>query len=88
MNKRPILIIAALDVEVRLLLEKMDKVKMTKLNKYTCYEGNILEYPIVICNCLSMSINAAISTTLAIQKYNPIAIVNEGTAGRTWFKCS
>jgi adenosylhomocysteine nucleosidase len=28
-----------------------------------------------------MTINAAVATHIAIEKYNPIAIINEGTAG-------
>lgn len=86
MEKRPVVIIAAMDVEFKLLKDKMENLKVSKINKYNCYEGLIDNYPVVICNCLVMSINAAIATTLAIQKYNPMAIINEGTAGRTWIK--
>lgn len=81
MNKRPLVIIAAMDVEFELLKEKLENYKYTKINKYDCYEGEINNYPVVICNCLIMGINAAVATTLAIQKYHPIAIINEGTAG-------
>ncbi len=87
MNK-PILIIAAMDVEFDLLKDKLQNLKISKINKYDFYEGTIENYPVVICNCLIMSINAAIATTLAIQKYDPLVIINEGTAGRTWIKYS
>ena len=78
---KPILIIAAMDVEFELLKEKLESLTVSRLNQYDCYEGFIDNYPVVICNSLIMSINAAVATTLAIQKYNPVAIINEGTAG-------
>lgn len=80
-GNRPILVIAAMDVEFELLKEKLESMKISRLNKYDCYEGFINHYPVVICNCTVMSVNAAIATTLAIQKYKPRAIINEGTAG-------
>lgn len=81
MSKRPLVIIAAMDAEFELLRDKLENLKISKLNQYDCYEGTINDYPVIICNCLIMSINAAIATTLAIEKYSPIAIINEGTAG-------
>jgi len=88
MEKKPIVVIAALDVEFGFLKEKLEDLKISKINQYTFYEGLINNYPIVICCCMVMGINATIATTLAIQKYNPLAIINEGTAGRTWIKHS
>lgn len=88
MDKNPIVVIAAMDAEFKLLKEKLENVTVSTINQYTFYEGTIQEYPVVICNCLIMSINAAVATTLAIQKYNPLVIINEGTAGRTWIECT
>ena len=81
MKKKPILIVAAMDVEFELLKNKLENLKVSKINKYNFYEGTIDDYPVVICNCLIMSINASIATTLAIHKYNPLVIINEGTSG-------
>ena len=79
--KRPILIIAAMDIEVVFLVKKMQNVNEFDINKYKFFEGTISDYPIVICICNCMTINAATATCIAIQKYNPIAIINEGTSG-------
>lgn len=81
MIKKPIVIIAAMDVEFQILKSMLKNLKVSKINKYVFYEGTIENYPVVICNCLVMSINAAVATTIAIQKYDPLVIINEGTAG-------
>lgn len=80
-NKRPIVIVAAMDAEYDFLLNKLENIKYKSINKYNFYEGTINNYPTVIVNCKVMSINAAIATYIAIENYNPIAIINEGTAG-------
>lgn len=80
-KKKPIVVIVAMKVEFEDLLKKVEKVKTTKESKYTFYEGTINKYPVVICHCGVNEINAGIATLLAIQKYDPLAIINEGTAG-------
>ena len=81
MNQRPILVIAAMDVEFELLKNNLQKLKVTKISTYNYYEGEINDFPVIICDCRIASINAAIATYIGIEKYNPIAIINEGTAG-------
>ncbi|MBR1539846.1 MAG: 5'-methylthioadenosine/S-adenosylhomocysteine nucleosidase [Clostridia bacterium] len=81
-GNRPILVIATMDAEFKLLKEKLESLRFSKLNnKYHCYEGFINHYPVVICNCMETAINATIATTLAIQKYKPSVVINEGVAG-------
>lgn len=80
-NYRPIVVIAAMEVEFKYLLEKLENVKLNQVNKFNFYEGSINKYPTVICHCYVNTINATLATYIAIDKYNPIAIVNEGTAG-------
>lgn len=80
MNK-PILIIGAMDPEIDFLVEKLENVKKEKLNIYNVYEGSIQGYPVVIAQSEVGIINSSVLTTLAIEKYNPLLIINEGTAG-------
>lgn len=79
--QKPILIIGAMESEVDYLISKLENVKKNKLNIYKVYEGNIENYPVVIALCQVGIINATSLTTLAIEKYNPLLIINEGTAG-------
>ncbi len=81
MEIKPIVIIAAMQEESDFLINKLKNAKCENVGKYKFYEGFINNYPVVICESLVMSINAAIATHIAIEKYNPIAILNEGTAG-------
>lgn len=81
MEIRPIVIAGAVDTELDVLIKKLDKKKRFEENEYIFYEGYIDEYPIVVLKTGVATINAAISVTKIINKYNPLAIINEGTAG-------
>lgn len=81
MRKNPIVIMVSMKVEANFLIEKLENAKCESINKYNFYEGTINGYPVVICYCHVMSLNAGIATFVAIQKYHPIAIISQGTAG-------
>lgn len=81
MSKRPIVIMCAMDVEAEFLISKLANVRTVTVNKYKFFEGMINDYPVVVCCCKVMSINAAVATYIAIEKYNPIAIISHGIAG-------
>ncbi len=79
--QKPIVIMAAMEVEADFLIQKLEHVKCEQVNQYKFYEGTIKGYPVVVCECLVMTINAAVATYIAIEKYHPMAIISEGTAG-------
>lgn len=81
MKQRPIVVMTAMKAEMNFLLEKLENAKCEKINQYEFYEGTMGDYPVVLCQCQVMSINAAVATYIAIQKYQPIAILSQGTAG-------
>lgn len=81
MRKQPILIIAAMNSEIDYLVKKIDNCKITEKVAYKFYEGSIQNYPVVLVKTNIGLVNAASATTLAIEKYNPLLILNEGTAG-------
>ena len=82
MGNRPILIIAAMeDSELEFLEEKLNNAKKIENKICTLYEGEILGNPVVLCASNIGIINAGASLTLAIEKYKPKAIINEGLAG-------
>lgn len=80
-DNRPICVVVAMQVELDDLLTKIGEYNTTTINKYKFYEGTINNHPVVICQSGVNEINAATVTLLAIQKYDPLAIINEGTAG-------
>ena len=79
---RPIMVNAAMeDVEMDVLKKSLSDLKMVQDKVCTFYEGMFEGYPIVLCLTGVGMVNAAISTLTGINKYNPCAIIIEGTAG-------
>lgn len=83
MNKKPILIQTAMEVECQEILKKLDDLKEFEIQGYQFYEGRIEEYPIVVSLSKVGLIHTSSSLTLAINRYQPIAIINVGIAGST-----
>ena len=67
--------------ELEELLKLVDIEKEEEINGFKFYIGKINEYPIIISQTQVGVINASMATLIAIQKYNPIAIINQGIAG-------
>lgn len=80
-SRRPVLVQGAMDVEVETMADALENKKEVTLGKYKYYEGLIDGYPVIVAKTNIGIANAAVSTTLAIEHYNPIIIINQGTAG-------
>lgn len=78
---RPIVVQGAMDVEIRKLAHAIENAKEEKVQAWTFWTGTIDGYPVVISKTLKGMSNAAAATSLAAERYQPIAIVNQGTAG-------
>lgn len=79
---RPIMINAAMeDVEMNILKEHLENLKKSEDKACTFYEGSFMGYPVVLCSTSEGLINAAVSTVIGINKYNPIAVIVQGVAG-------
>lgn len=81
MNKKPILIQIAMEVEAKPLLNKINNLEELEIKEYKYFKGNINNYPIVISISKVGLIHSSSSLTIACQKFNPIAIINTGLAG-------
>lgn len=78
---RPILIEGAMNTETEVLIRALkNPVTYRELN-YLFVAGTYKNYPVVIVRTEIGMANAAASTALAIKKFNPVAIINQGTAG-------
>jgi len=78
---RPVVVQGAMDVEIRKLAGAIDNAKEEKVAGWTFWSGTVNGYPVVISKTLKGMENAAAATVLAAERYHPIAIVNQGTAG-------
>ena len=80
---RPILIEGAMNTETEVLVRALkNPVAYRELN-YLFVAGTYKNYPVVIVRTEQGLANAAASTALAIKKFNPVAVINQGTAGGT-----
>ena len=69
------------DVELNYLKQKLEKTIVNKNKLCTFYEGEMYGNQVILCDAKVGLINAASATTLAIEKYNPEIIINQGCAG-------
>ena len=78
---RPVIVQGAMDVEIRKLAAALDHAEEEKVKGWTFWRGAVDGYPVVVSKTLKGLSNAAAATVLAAERYEPIAIINQGTAG-------
>ena len=80
-SQRPILIEGAMNIETDIFVKALkNPVAYRELN-YLFVAGTYKNYPVVVVRTEIGLANAAASTALAIEKFNPVAVINQGTAG-------
>ncbi|WP_193747689.1 5'-methylthioadenosine/S-adenosylhomocysteine nucleosidase [Neobacillus niacini] len=79
--QRPIIIQGPMPIEAEDFAKKLDKVKVEKSGNFVFYKGQLNNYPVIVTKTGKGMENSAAATALAIEKYNPIAIINQGTSG-------
>ena len=78
---RPVVVQGAMDVEIRKLAGAIEHPVEESVGGFTFWRGTIDGYPVVISKTQKGMENAAAATALAAERYRPIAIINQGTAG-------
>lgn len=79
--ERPIIIQGPMPIEAEQFAQRLDKVKVEKSGTFVFYKGYLNKYPVIVAKTGKGMENTAAATAIAIEKYKPIAIINEGTAG-------
>ncbi|MCG3399042.1 5'-methylthioadenosine/adenosylhomocysteine nucleosidase [Staphylococcus massiliensis] len=74
-------IIGAMEEEVEILKNKIQDIEEIKIAHVIFYKGQLNNKDIVLTQSGIGKVNAAISTTLLIEKFNPEYIINTGSAG-------
>jgi adenosylhomocysteine nucleosidase len=80
-NVRPIVVQGAMRSETEKLTGRLENVSIEKVGGWTFWRGTIDGYPVIVSRTLKGMTYAAAATAIAIQRYSPIAIINQGTAG-------
>ncbi|UUM27511.1 5'-methylthioadenosine/S-adenosylhomocysteine nucleosidase [Acinetobacter colistiniresistens] len=78
---QPIVIQGALPVESERMAAKLDNATVETIGGWKFWKGTYKGYPVVVSKTRMGMSNSAAATVLAIQHYQPIAIINQGTAG-------
>ncbi len=80
-NLRPILIEGAMNTETEILIRALKNPAAFRELNYLFVAGTYKNYPVVVVRTEIGVANAAAATALAIKKFNPVAVINQGTAG-------
>jgi len=78
---RPVLVQGAMPSETEQLTGRLVGVSTDRIGGWTFWRGTIDGYPVIVSKTLKGMSNAAAVTALAVERYKPIAIINQGTAG-------
>lgn len=83
MNKRPILIQGAMEIECQEILKQIDNIEEIEIQTYKFFKGTIKNYPIVVSLSKVGLIQASASLTIAVNNFQPTGIINLGIVGAT-----
>jgi adenosylhomocysteine nucleosidase len=79
--QKPILIEGPMPIEAENLAKRLEDVKKEKSGTFVFYKGTLDNYPVIIAKTGKGMENTAAATAVAIERFNPIAIINQGTSG-------
>lgn len=74
-------IIAAMDEELNLLVEKLENREVTEYGSLTLYQGTLFGMKMGLMLSGIGKVNAAVATTIMLDKFAPEYLVNTGVAG-------
>jgi adenosylhomocysteine nucleosidase len=80
-GRGPVVVQGAMDVEIRRLAGALQQATEETVGGWTFWRGTIDGYPVVVSKTLKGMSNAAAATALGAERYHPVAIINQGTAG-------
>ncbi|BCL76833.1 MTA/SAH nucleosidase [Jeongeupia sp. HS-3] len=78
---KPIVIQGAMQVEVAVLVSRLSGAVCETAGGWTFWRGLLGGVPVVISRTGMGMSNAAAATAIAIERYAPLAVINQGTAG-------
>ncbi|WP_221563285.1 5'-methylthioadenosine/S-adenosylhomocysteine nucleosidase [Alkalihalobacillus sp. TS-13] len=79
--QQPILIEGPMPIEAEKFAERLEDVEEEKSGTFVFYKGTVDGYPVIVSKTGKGMENTAAATAVAIEKYDPAAIINQGTSG-------
>lgn len=80
-SNRPIIVQGPMPIEAEAFAERLEDVEKEKSGTFEFYIGTVDDYPVIVTKTGKGMENTAAATAVAIERYNPIAIINQGTSG-------
>nr|WP_270180873.1 5'-methylthioadenosine/S-adenosylhomocysteine nucleosidase [Alkalihalobacillus sp. CinArs1] len=80
-EKQPLIVQGPMPIEAEKFASKLSDVKEEKSGSFVFYKGTLDGYPVIVTKTGKGMENTAAATAVAIEKYDPIAIINQGTSG-------
>ncbi|WP_394236437.1 5'-methylthioadenosine/S-adenosylhomocysteine nucleosidase [Niallia oryzisoli] len=78
---KPIIIQAPMPIEGEHFAQRLKHVKVEKSGSFIFWIGTLDDYPVIVMKTGKGMENSAAATAIAIERYHPIAIINQGTSG-------
>ncbi|CAM5222373.1 5'-methylthioadenosine/S-adenosylhomocysteine nucleosidase [Castellaniella defragrans] len=78
---KAVIVEGPMPIEAIAFSKKLDDMKSWKSGTFTFYEGYVDKYPVVVVQTGKGMENTAAATAIAITKYDPVAVINQGTSG-------
>ncbi|ENV57960.1 hypothetical protein F951_01016 [Acinetobacter soli CIP 110264] len=78
---KPIIIQGALPVESEQMASKLSDVSVETIGGWKFWKGTYHGYPVIISKTRMGMSNSAAATAIAIERFQPVAIINQGTSG-------
>ncbi|WP_078380056.1 5'-methylthioadenosine/S-adenosylhomocysteine nucleosidase [Sutcliffiella halmapala] len=80
-TQRPIMVQGPMPIEAEKFAQRLENVKEETSGTFVFYIGTLDDYPVIVAKTGKGMENTAAATAVAIERYNPIAIINQGTSG-------
>src|ERR1700694_3198976 len=81
LNVRPVVVQGAMTLETEKLAARIDNVTVEKVGGWSFWRGTLDGYPVIVSKTMKGVSNSAAATAIAAERYHPVAIFNQGTAG-------
>ena len=80
-DARPLLLQGAMDIETEDMIAALADAETIDIDNFHFVRGTLDGYPVIVSRTEQGISNAAVTTALAMQNFDPIAVINQGTAG-------
>jgi adenosylhomocysteine nucleosidase len=80
-GSRPVVVQGAMPSETEQLVGRLDGAVIENVGGWTFVSGRLDGYPVIVSKTLKGLSNTAAATAVAVERYRPVAIINQGTAG-------